>query len=279
MPTPKIIPRADGGGSLGAATYGWGAGFITDITASSAIQGGGLTLTANDGAGIEEYHRLGVVEFKGSESASALTTGAKIETIVQYMDWSTTNNWAKLSFSTSYGNAGIAENVNIGGNTAMSVFNDYATTTFETQLNAVTGERFGGEILRYNPGTNIQGNECQIHFLETDGDWYRADASGVATGGSQLLCLPSALESGDLLMKGFVRVPFGEILNTPAGGAVDGLPVYVSTTAGNFDFTAPSGSGDYVRIVGYAIDDFDTGSGNMDVLVYFDPDKTFVEIT
>ena len=272
MATPKIVPRVNGEGSLGAATYGWGAGFITDITASSATQGGGLTLTANDGAGIQEYHRLGVVEFKGSESASALTTGAKIETIVQYMDWSTTNNWGKLSFSTSYGNAGIAENVNIGGNTAMSVFNDYANTAFETQLNAVTGERFGGEILRY--GGSVEGSQCQIHYL-FDNNWWLANADTVLSG-SRLLCLPSGMESGEMLMRGFVRVPYGDILNNPANHTttfVGGLPVYVATTNGKFDFNAPSASGDYVRIVGYAIDE----SGS-DVLVYFDPDKTFVEI-
>ena len=44
----------------------------------------------------------------------------------------------------------------------------------------------------------------------------------------------------------------------------------------HFDFTAPSASGDYVRIVGYAIDD-DTGATG-DVLVYFDPDKTFLKL-
>ena len=76
-----------------------------------------------------------------------------------------------------------------------------------------------------------------------------------------------------LLLEGFVRIASTEILNVPGSGEVDGLPVYVSTTAGHFDFTAPSGSGDIVRIVGYAIDD-DSG----DVLIYFKPDNTWVEI-
>ena len=66
-------------------------------------------------------------------------------------------------------------------------------------------------------------------------------------------------------------MPSTEILNTPAN--VGGLPLFLSTTAGHFDFTAPSSSGDFVRIVGYAIDE-DGG----DVLVYFNPDSTFVEI-
>ena len=48
----------------------------------------------------------------------------------------------------------------------------------------------------------------------------------------------------------------------------------MSTTAGHFDFTAPSGNNEYVRVVGYAIDD-----DSSDVLVYFNPDSTHVKIT
>ena len=73
------------------------------------------------------------------------------------------------------------------------------------------------------------------------------------------------------MIRGFIKIPSTEILNKP--GSVDGKPLYVSTTAGHFDFNAPSASSDFVRIVGYAIDD-----DNNDVLVYFNPDGTFVEI-
>ncbi len=75
------------------------------------------------------------------------------------------------------------------------------------------------------------------------------------------------------LIRGFIRIPSTEILNVPGSGAVDGLPLYVGPTAGHLDFTAPSSSGHFVRIVGYAIDD-DGG----DILIYFNPDATFVEI-
>jgi hypothetical protein len=80
--------------------------------------------------------------------------------------------------------------------------------------------------------------------------------------------------SAGVILEGFIRVPSTEILNTPGSGAVDGLPVYVSTTAGHFDFTAPSGNNEFVRVVGYAIDD-----DSSDVLVYFNPDRTWVKIT
>ena len=73
-------------------------------------------------------------------------------------------------------------------------------------------------------------------------------------------------------MEGFVRIASTEILNVPL--QVDGLPVYVSTTAGHFDFTAPSGNNNFVRVVGYAID-----ADGGDVLIYFNPSKTWIEIT
>ncbi len=84
--------------------------------------------------------------------------------------------------------------------------------------------------------------------------------------------LGNARETG-VLIRGFVRIPSSEILNLPGSGACDGLPVYVSTTAGHLDFTAPSASNDFVRVVGYAIDD-----DSSDVLIYFNPDATHVEI-
>ena len=154
-----------------------------------------------------------------------------------------------------------------------AVFNDFQGTTFESKL--ADGQFGSGEILKYSPGADDTLAAGVIGFLHTDGTWNAADASTVATGASQLLGvgLGGSSRTVGVLIRGFIRIPSTEILNVPGSGAVDGLPVYVSTTAAHFDFTAPSGSGDFVRIVGYAIDD-DGG----DVLVYFNPDSTFVEI-
>ena len=110
--------------------------------------------------------------------------------------------------------------------------------------------------------------------MHTDGTWNSTDADAVATGATQLLGIGIGnARSVGLFVRGFIRIASTEILNVPGSGAVDGLPIYVSTTAGHLDFTAPSASGDFVRVVGYAIDD-DGG----DVLIYFNPDGTHVEI-
>ena len=147
---------------------------------------------------------------------------------------------------------------------------DLAMTTFE---NTYASGATTGEIIKY--GAEEALTVGGLYFLHTDGSWDACDADAVATGASQLLGVGkgSTIEDG-LLINGLVRIPSTEILNTPGSGAVDGLPLYVSTTAAHFDFTAPTGSGDFVRIVGYAIDD-----DSNDVLVRFDPDKSWVEIS
>ena len=72
-----------------------------------------------------------------------------------------------------------------------------------------------------------------------------------------------------VLIKGFAK------LNADIGGIDDsgsGSPVYLSNTAGQVSHAIPS-SGDFARIVGYHI----TGSAD-GAIIYFDPDKTWIEI-
>ena len=104
MGTKHVVPRAEGQGGIGTATLGWGELFITNTTNDSATQGGKLTLTSNDGAAMQSGSRLGVIEFKGAESDSALIIGARIEAICDAA-WTATENGASLKFYTTDGNA------------------------------------------------------------------------------------------------------------------------------------------------------------------------------
>ncbi len=139
----------------------------------------------------------------------------------------------------------------------------------------------------YSPGGNTTVTTGSLYFLHSGSVWYKADADIAESGSSHLLGIPgfSGLaadgvnaQSGSMnipfLLEGYARVPNAAVLNKPTN--IAGQPLYVSTTAGSFDFTAPSGTGDYVRVVGYAISKDATTS---DVLVYFKPDPTWVEIT
>ena len=168
------------------------------------------------------------------------------------------------------------EGVGIGIDKAfpgLTVVHDYQTADFETSPFGTDGD-FTGDVLRYSPGADDTLTMGQIYFLHTDGTWDATDAGTVATGASQLLGvgLGGSSQTVGVLTKGFMRIPSTEILNLPGDGACDGLPLYVSTTAGHFDFTAPSANPEFVRVVGYAIDDA------TDVLVYFNPDPTWVSL-
>ena len=166
----------------------------------------------------------------------------------------------------------LENNTSVTGNLTVSgsVTHDYNSSTFENQLADDVGS---GKIIKYSPGADDTLVGSQIYFLHTDGTWDLADADAVATGGTQMLGvgLQGSAQTVGVFIEGFIRIASTEILNTPGSGAVDGLPLYVSTEVGHFDFAAPSGAGDFVRIVGYAIDD-DSGS----VLVNFSPSKDHI---
>jgi hypothetical protein len=176
-----------------------------------------------------------------------------------------------LAWNWDFKNDGVFQTTTVGY--GITEFINFHTNTFESVLS--DGDQVAGKRLIYSPGANDVLADGQIFFLHTDGTWDQADASSTSTGASQLLCVGNSVARvGGVILDGFVRIPSTEILNTPGSGAVDGLPLYVSTTAGHFDFTAPSGNNEYVRVVGYAIDD-----DSSDVLVYFNPDSTHVKIT
>jgi len=155
-----------------------------------------------------------------------------------------------------------------------------ANLTFDTgkALNVITTPAIAnlsdndcvGEIIKFGSGTLTAGD---LHFLHTDGTWYATDSDTPAYGGSQLLAVAvgTSPTSNGMLIRGITRVASTNVQGTPAVGK----PVYVSEDhTAQFDFTAPSGNGDYVRIVGYCL--ATTGG---DILLLFNPSHVWVEVS
>ena len=78
------------------------------------------------------------------------------------------------------------------------------------------------------------------------------------------VALGSSPSSDGVLIRGFFDAN-SYLSNFDAGKAV-----YISTTSGSMDTNRPSGSGDFVRIVGYC-----TTTANV---IYFNPSSTWVEL-
>jgi hypothetical protein len=147
---------------------------------------------------------------------------------------------------------------------ALDVVYDYATSTFENQLSDNQG---GGHIIKYGSGTLTAG---KLYYLHTTAAWTITDSDAESSGGYQLIgiALGSSPTSNGVLLRGYIKIS-SDFVN---GTAAIGKPVYVDNgTAGEYNFTAPSGTSDFIRIVGYCID-----TDSSDILLYFDPDKTWI---
>ena len=100
-----------------------------------------------------------------------------------------------------------------------------------------------------------------MYILKFDGTWTATDAdSEVKSTGMVTIALGTNATQGMLLQGFFYK---------SAHGFTIGLPLYISNTTGALTNTRPNGTNDYVRIVGYAT------STNY---IYFDPDKTWVQV-
>jgi hypothetical protein len=91
-----------------------------------------------------------------------------------------------------------------------------------------------------------------------------ADASAEATASKMMLAINEEItntSTGQAIIKGWL---------TGETGLTAAAIQYLSTTAGAFTETAPSASGEIVRILGYAMSTTE---------IFFDPDKTWLEIS
>ena len=105
----QALESADTGGSVASLQVSTVAAAIDNPTASSATQGGKLTLFSDDGAALGDTHRLGVIEFSAAEDTEhTITIGARIEAIADAA-WSASENGADMVFYTTDGNASQSE--------------------------------------------------------------------------------------------------------------------------------------------------------------------------
>jgi hypothetical protein len=148
--------------------------------------------------------------------------------------------------------------------------NSLAYYAHSDQTSYLGTSNVAGEIVYVGGTTVTAGN---VYILGEPGagtsSWLQADADSEAySKGMLAIALGSgAANSVGMLVRGFAR--FTSVFSLT--GASMGNPVYLSTTAGAITQTAPSGTGDIVRIIGYVIDDTTE-------VIYFNPDNAYVEI-
>jgi len=172
----------------------------------------------------------------------------------------TINNAGLLKF----GNYGIG-----GSGTAKYVLgldgssNVVKATSFNTLVDdqlPTTDAAASGTIVNWSVSESTTAG--LLYVVKTNGGWTTADADFEARSTYMLAIALSTDADEGMLLQGFFY--------KSSHGFTIGAPLYISNTAGAFSNSRPTGTNDYVRIIGYAT------SANY---IYFDPDKTWIKLT
>jgi len=127
-------------------------------------------------------------------------------------------------------------------------------------------EEYNGDTVNFGSGPsglNANIEQGKLYYLDSSQQWEEADADAESTA-SGMLAIATSSGSTKFLTKGFAR-------HTSWAGFTTGDVLYISTTSGEITNTAPSVTGDIVRVVGYC-----TNGGAREI--FFDPDKTWIEL-
>ena len=223
---------------------------------------GSVTTVGNLGVSGRTY--IGTIDAAGASYSNNKLLVAQSNGEVEYLttaelkaDIADADYWS-ANTDGSISPSGITTNVGVGTTSPRTKLDVHHNPT---DLADNTG---GGEVVTFGSGTLVKG---KLHYMNTSGAWVLTDADATGTGGSQLLgiALGTSVSVGVLLRGFFDMTSF-----LGPGAFNQGVPLYVSGTAGSIAVTQPAGSADFVRVVGYC-----TNTANV---IYFNPDGTYIKI-
>ena len=152
-----------------------------------------------------------------------------------------------------------------------------ANLTFDGSILTVTGQRkiptpsstdqYYGDVVAFGSGPNGADADIEagkLYYLDSSQQWEQTNANAAASA-TGMIAIAVVDDNARFLVKGLAR-------HGSWAGFTTGDVLYVSGTAGEITNTAPTGSADIVRIVGYC-----TNSGQREI--YFDPSKDWVELS
>ena len=175
-----------------------------------------------------------------------------------------------IAYDVTYTNIKDSTGTTIGtsGATCVSALNaDYFVRPESVSVwmrfsgSVAAGEFLGGARILRNVVTVGSVTAGSVYVLNSSG-WTLADADAAGTSTGILAVGTSAGAASEMLAEGAVKLG----TNTGFSTAVKGTVLYVSTATGELTATAPSGTGDIVRVAGYVLDG---ASG----YVYFSPSQ------
>ena len=199
---------------------------------------------------------------------------------VPTLNQNTSGTAAGLSSTLAVGSGGtgatsLTDNSLLTG-TGTSAITAESNLTFDGSILTITGQRktpnpasdgYHGDIVAFGSGPS--GNDDNIvdgkvYYLDSSQQWEETDPNAVASS-TRMHGIATDNDTARFLVKGFAR-------DTAYAGFTTGDVLYLSASSnGAITNTAPTASGDVVRIVGYV-----TNASIREI--YFDPSKEWIEL-
>lgn len=144
----------------------------------------------------------------------------------------------------------------------------YSDIDANRRINVTSSTHFEakGDIVYFGSGSTTQGELC---YLRSNGAWAATDADGVGTSGAVLLAIALGTDPDvdGMLLRGMFTLD--------QDGMTMGDELYIGANSqdgistGDITATAPAGSADVVRVVGYCVD-------SEDGQIWFNPSNDFI---
>jgi len=150
----------------------------------------------------------------------------------------------------------------------ISASGDLVSNTLDTKINklsktSATDADHQGNVVFFGGTTSMDAGK--IYFYNSSGNWALTDADAESTAkGLLAVALGAASDTDGMLIKGMVT------LDHDTGTTGD--PLFLSVTEGQASSTAPSGTNDIVRLIGYCLDDSDGQ-------IYFNPSNDYIVLS
>ena len=271
------INLADGAtNNASGAVHMVGAQFdIDSANAQGTITQKGLILNvAADGTG--DAATTSGIEMEVMDGGTDIKMMSHADT-ADYCTIGVTTNGATTITTVDGGAAAANFEVAADGNITLDAAGNIVLETGTTSVNSTSiplrkfaptgdntaGNYNGGDVVYFGGTTSMTAGA--IYHYKSDGTWELADADAVATSDGLLgVALGAASDTNGMCLRGMVTIDHDP-------GAI-GDVLFLSTTAGDCSATAPSGSADIVRVIGYQVNHASQGE------IWFNPDNTYVEL-
>ena len=208
-------------------------------------------------------------------AASLIAGQATLAITVKITDNEATNETNAIIFTSGGdvdgGNIGLESDGHLTYNPATSLLTvGFLAPTVGRKLELPsnsTADLRGADIVYFGTGESLTSGTIYHYAADGEGGgaWTSADADAEATCKGLLAVALGSTAADGMLLKGMVTLDHDP-------GAIGDVLYLSSEVAGDATSTAPSGNADIIRIIGYCL-------ATSDGIIYFDPDKTFVEVS